>query len=510
MFEWNDPNTLMLIILVFAALAFLARVILLPSAPTVVDEIEDFLWSSQELSKHHVRLSTSATYTAFATVIFWFLALGYDYGYWLFIIPTSLVIGNIIFVRFVQHIDFDFSKYRTIGDLINRSSESKLLGTTSDIIVIIFLFSALLVEVVIGSGLINTLIGGVPGGQLTILLLLSTLVLLYVLLGGYRAIVRTDVLQITATCVGTLAILVFASLYEPAINNTKSQLEYIFLPADRFNHWAIIALFVSAISVHVFGPVCQLTNWQRIKAAKIRSDGIQGHMQGIWITATLWVLLIIIALLLRSIFQTTNPLNEVLIVMRGADLVVQWFLYPLTGIGLVLALVSTADSIMGALFLSGYDITKRANSAFRPKMFHKLIFALIIFTFIVIFYVLNQTEISKNIITVVYFLFAQLVVIFPMVIFVLVDITRRQQAINGIIESKAYDKGTIFRLFLGTISGWIVVCSLTIVGHWTGIVEFIFIASGCGVLFSSLIIVGLKWPQVFKFAIDARLFVFRQ
>ena len=201
-----NPEIVMTIILVMVVFAFLLRSFFTSSAENFEDEINEFLWASRGLTKQDVSYSTFATYSAFATVIFWFLTFGYDYGYWIFIIPIALLLGNFIFVKLVRSINIDFSQYRTIGDFIYQTTKVRQLGLICDFIVIIFLWAALLVEMVIGSGLIEALIGGVWGGQLTVLVVLSLVVLTYVLLGGYRAIVKTDRLQIFGTIFGSLAI----------------------------------------------------------------------------------------------------------------------------------------------------------------------------------------------------------------------------------------------------------------------------------------------------------------
>ncbi len=477
-----SPETFMLIVLAVLLGALFMKVGLSkPPSENSANDTDEFLYASKTVSKTGVALSTAATYSAFATVVFWFLALGYDYGLWLLVIPAALLIGNLIFIRFVRAFDFDFSSYLTISQLIKERSGSSLLTLLTDFIVIIFLMSALLVEIVIGSSLVHALIGGVPGGQLTILIGLLVLVLAYVLLGGYRAIVKTDIAQVLFMTAGIIALIAFAVLYGQIDGRADNSPDHFFLPAERHNVWSIAALFISAFSIHIFGPVCQLTNWQRIKAAQPgekQETGIQGHMRGIVFTSVLWALIAITGIMLHGFFHSDNPLNDVLLKMKETDLFTAYVLSPLVGVSLVFALVSTADSLIGALFLSAYDIAKRRNAAFSLTNAYKYGLSSAVFVIIMLFYAINQSNIAQVAITIIYFLFAQLVVIFPMVIYM----------ISG--KSRGAEPIPVLRLALGTVCGWCAVLALTITGHQTGIVEFIFIASGAGVLTSGAIILA--------------------
>jgi len=161
---------------------------------------DEYLFASRKLSKRQIRESTAATYTAFATVFFWFIVLGGIYGWFLLLIPIFLYLGNFLFTKIIKWSDVELGKYSTIGSYIRSKSSFRPLRFMGDWIIVIFLFSALLVEIVIGSGILAGLIPNVPGGQLFFIILLSLLMISYIIIGGYRMVILSDRIQLSYFC----------------------------------------------------------------------------------------------------------------------------------------------------------------------------------------------------------------------------------------------------------------------------------------------------------------------
>ncbi len=61
----------------------------------------DYFYALGEITPTQIGLSMAATYAAFATVFFWFIALGGNYSWLLFFIPLCLFLGNAVFVLIV-------------------------------------------------------------------------------------------------------------------------------------------------------------------------------------------------------------------------------------------------------------------------------------------------------------------------------------------------------------------------------------------------------------------------
>lgn len=86
---------LFLILCFFFFRAVLARLV----GQTIGQTDEEFSLASRQIKKNEIALSMGASYSAFATVFFWFLALGGGYSYLLFLIPICLFYGNKLFVK---------------------------------------------------------------------------------------------------------------------------------------------------------------------------------------------------------------------------------------------------------------------------------------------------------------------------------------------------------------------------------------------------------------------------
>lgn len=170
---------------------------------------DEHFFARGEMTPRQLRLSMAATYSAFATVFFWFIALGGSYGWLLFFIPLCLFLGNALFVFMVSKLDITVGFRRTIAQFVRDNAELRPLHYAVDWVVAVFLFSAVLVEIVIGSGILASMVPDVPNAQVFLFTAISVLVVSYVVIGGQRTVILTDVWQVVVTFVGVGVLFLF-------------------------------------------------------------------------------------------------------------------------------------------------------------------------------------------------------------------------------------------------------------------------------------------------------------
>lgn len=462
----SQPDIVVLIAIVLVGVFFFLRAtlsrMLAMIAPHDLPQT-DFLLAGRTITLGSIRFSTAATYSAFATVLFWFVAIGGMYSYWLFLIPITLYFGNVVFVRFVERSNIKIEGHKTIGSYLRSVSQDRILHRFTDFVIFIGIFSALIVEINVGSEIFYGFLPGVPGGQLFFIVLFSVLILGYIILGGYRAVIVSDALQLFFAAIGVGALVIFAMVY---LTPTTTSVDYLYSPSVSALN--LVAFFVSVIVIQFFAPLCQLQNWHRISSAENPREALNAHKQGALIGASLWTFVIVATLVLNAKLGGSVDFLSLFADMQGAGVVSAFGLYPLVFVGLVAAMLSTADSAMAAVYLFSYDIVSRRLSRvgkkFTPKDKHNVLVGIGIFTVIILTYLLFQSRIHDFTISVIYFLFNQLLVVFPTLYFFF-RLSRYKS--NGdqddTIQKISEEAGPNLRN--GMIVGWLLVAAMFVTAN---------------------------------------------
>ena len=448
----------------------------------------DFLFASKELGIRDIRESMAATYCAFATVFFWFIALGNTYSWLLFLIPVFLYLGNELFIWVVQKGGIELGQYSTIGTYVRSKTSYKLLHYVFDWIIVVFLFSTLLVEIVIGSGILASMMPNAPGDQLFFVILLSVLVIGYVIVGGFRAVILSDAVQLYLTIAAITALLVFSIFYLP---NPQSAGTYLYTP--DVNVYALFAFVISVVVVQFLGPLCQLQNWQRIASSAEQKTALRGHRQGAILGASVWAVMIICALILYVKLEGTVSFDAIFSQMKTTGVFPAYALYPLLFVGFVAAMISTADSAIAAFYLFLYDGLRRRKESrpgekFIPTIKHHILTGALLFVSILIIYLITQTRIQSFVISIIYFLFNQLLVLFPVLLFLVVEAQLKRKISSGNTPGSIHHKFERNQT-LALVIGWITVLVMTGIGYFSDSLNWIMYASGGGVLMVTLVMI---------------------
>lgn len=490
----NSADQLVVVLVFLVMLFFLIKALfirLTKKGKLKKASYDDYLFASRKLSKNQIRDSTAATYTAFATVFFWFIVLGAIYSWLLFLIPVFLFIGNYLFTKIVKWSGVKLGKFSTISSYISSKSSFKPLHYITDGIVVVFLFSILLVEIVIGSGILGDLMPNVPGGQLFFLVLLSLLTISYVVIGGFRMVIMSDRTQLYLTFAGVIALLIFSLGY------LKIPIESNFFHFPNISFSALAAFLVSVVAIQIFGPLCQLQNWQRISGSKDQKKALSAHRQGALLGAILWSLMIIVALILFVKLKGNVSFNTIFSVMKTGNVLSAYILYPLLFISFVAAMISTADSAMAALYLLLYDkIKTKKKRKFSPSNLLNILVGLGLFFLILSIYIINKTNIQNFAITIIYFLFNQLIVIFPVLFFFIIEnkIMKKKKAKVILTDDR---RGINRNLMLAVLLGWLTVLLMAGIGFITGSLNWTMFASASGVAVVFLISIP-SWIKLYR------------
>ena len=477
-----SPDTLVLTCTVIVILAFLAKAIyerFKRGTLTEDDLYDEQILASKSVSSWKIAMSTAATYSAFATVLFWLVTLGGNHSWMLFLIPVCLYCGNFLFVDMVGRFSIPLGTHPTIGGFVRDNSTCKPLHYVLDWVVVVFTFSAVLVELVIGSSILAAMVPRLPHAQLMIFIFITVVVLAYVIIGGIRAVIDTDAWQFWLATAGALLLAIHAFVF---VSPDPGMTQFFYPP--RVTVPGLAAFTLSVLTVQFLGPLCKLHNWHRLATARNGEDALWGQHKGAILGAILWTLMVIAALALNARTAGQVTFAGIFDDMKSHGGVGAYLFYPVVFVGLVAAMISTADSAMAALFGFFYDSVRRTKPEVVPTLGHNAGLGACLFLVMLGVYALNQTDLMGFAITVIYFLFNQLLVAFPALLFLAVE--RNRLGNRGCSDEVRQSSHIV--LAIGVALGWITVLALSAAGHFSGQLMWTMFASISGVVVSSFVI----------------------
>jgi SSS family solute:Na+ symporter len=286
---------------------------------------EDYLIAKRELSSWSTMATINASKTG--SILMIFVALTYLWGFaalWYFI---GMILGVLIFLPFalklkeksVEH------RYYTLADYFKHNYGRKI-ATFVSLITIFLMFGYLVLNLMAGSK-IFVFFTGWPFWLCAVIMML--VVLTYILMGGFKAVVRTDVVQYFAMII-LLALLALA-LFKGAL-----------IPVGEWNILrADIGTIIGFFIVGILFPFAMPDMWQRVYAAKDKKELKKGMLISVGFYALFAFLLGLLALTIKVQFPGIDP---DLALIHGFGNLLPSGLLGLATILLFAAIMSSADT----------------------------------------------------------------------------------------------------------------------------------------------------------------------
>jgi len=251
---------------------------------------EDYLIGERKLGA----LSTMATLNASKTgsIVMIIVALTYVWGIaalWYFI---GMTIGILIFLPFALRLkDNSKQRFYTLADYF-KYNYGKRPAIFASLITIFLMFGYLVLNLMAGTKIFSFFTGW-PFWLCAITMVL--IVMVYILMGGFKAVVRTDIVQYIAIIfiLGALAFTLFNGSLIPAS-------EWNFFKADTTT---IAGFFVVGILMSFAMPDV----WRRVYAAKNKKALKKGMLASVVVYALVGFLLSLVALTVKVNFPEIDP-----------------------------------------------------------------------------------------------------------------------------------------------------------------------------------------------------------
>ena len=252
-------------------------------------EKEDFLISGRKLT------SIQATATIFssrigAAILLTYTALVYMYGMgalWYFI---GSVFGLFVFYFFGLKIKkiADKEKFYTMPDFFF-FMKGKFAGYLATIITIIIMFGWVVLNFTAGAKLVSEY---TPISYNLSVIIVGVIILLYLIAGGFDAVVKTDIIQ-------TFGIFLLFVLMMYLLTTTSTKPEVVFMDLFNIPVMQLISFFLAGF----FIPMASPELWQRVYAIKDKKH----FKRSIFLSSVFYIIVGFILLLIGLVIRADIP-----------------------------------------------------------------------------------------------------------------------------------------------------------------------------------------------------------
>ena len=293
------------------------------------EEKEDYLIANRKLSGFAIALSIAASYIG-GNAIVNITGFVYTYGAAMFWATSGTILGFIVVIPMAKKMRqyTEENKFYTLPDYLS-FKYGKRTGIIATLIIMIWYLMSLCVQFIAGATVIQSI------SQLdytAAMLLMSIIVLVYLFLGGFKAVVRTDIFQY----------LLFIILFIVALFSISHGTSIDFSSFIDFKKVGFVKL--SSFSIIAMGFVITAPElWQRVYAGKNKRETIKGlTLTSIFVLIT-YFFIAILGIAAKSSFPNIRPEQAALLGLNR-------LLPPaLKSIGIILffaVIMSTIDTLL--------------------------------------------------------------------------------------------------------------------------------------------------------------------
>lgn len=329
--HWADMNRALSTLDLFYIIVYFIIIILVGILSLRKSSSEGFLIANRNLKTISVASTILASKTGAGTILT-FVALVYLYGISAILVPIGASAGYILFMIFgVRLKEISSGKnFYTLSDYFFYKYGNAAGFTSAGLVSVIMLVGAL-AQFIAGAKILTELTTFSFNASL---LMLCITVLIYMVLGGFRAVVFTDIVQLF------IIIVLLGFLAYVMTSNSIFSLISTSLAVDQAPPLGTILSFYM---IGILMPFFSAELWQRVYAAK----DIQTVRKSLVISATVYpiigILIIIVGLSVSSQLQGIDP--DMALVKGFTDILPPDFF----GLGLIIlfaAIMSSADSYL--------------------------------------------------------------------------------------------------------------------------------------------------------------------
>jgi len=251
---------------------------------------EDYLIAERKLGMWSTMATMNASKSGSIFMIF--TALVFVWGFsaiWYFI---GVVFGTLLFIPFALRLkEKSNEKYYTLAHYF-KFNYGKGPSIIASLITIFLMFGFLVLNLIAGSK-IFAFFTGLPFWICALIMIF--IVLIYLLLGGFKAVVKTDILQYVAMVfiLVVLAIIIFNGSI---------------IPSSEWGFFSVnLSTLIGFFIVGIVFPFASPDLWQRVYSSKGKKELKRGMLLSVLFYAFLALLIALVALTVKANFPSIDP-----------------------------------------------------------------------------------------------------------------------------------------------------------------------------------------------------------
>ena len=293
-------------------------------------EVEEFLNAGRSLGFFSTLTTINATKTG--SILMIYTAMVYTYGLsaiWYFI---GVSVGYLVFLKFSEKI-FMISKsssqrHNNLSDYYFKKY-GRINGVLTSLFTLFILFGFLTMNLIASAKIFSFFLGW---SFVLSAIVIAGVVTVYVMIGGYRAVVRTDVIQYVC-----IVLLLIVLLFPISTSSTINSQDINFLSASIID---VIGFFLIGLLL----PFSASELWQRVYTVKDIKVLKSAMLASVGVYMIAGVILTLIALYVKSVLPLVDP---DLALLKGFSMILpQGFL----GLSVVVLFAATMSSIDSYLY----------------------------------------------------------------------------------------------------------------------------------------------------------------
>jgi Na+/proline symporter len=301
--------------------------------------------------------STVATTISLATVIVAFFELVPSLGWWLMWPVVTTVLGLWLFSKLVDKIWLRMSLYDhrpSLHEFLGIEFNSEKVALVSSVFTVIGYLTAFAVELTVGARFLASLIPDIP--QWITVVVISSIAFIYVSLGGFKATVVTDRIQMLFIWLLLFTLLIFYGIY---IYNNGSTVSFSNIPDNlksiTYND-SLLAFVLGILFMNLFTYISNMGLWQRISGSNEPETVVNGMWDSVYKTAISWSLFVVVAVGAFMIVTPVENENLLITLIKAMDSSVLGKITIFTIVlGLYGAMLSTASTQLIAVSHTIYE-----------------------------------------------------------------------------------------------------------------------------------------------------------
>ena len=383
------------------------------------DDSTEFWLAGGKISNAAQFFTWFASIIAFSSAIFYYMQITAIWGYWVFIGSIgTYIFGQIVAVGIISKSGIQLDAFETVGRLVEERGGCALTGRAIDYMNALALFALVYIEIGLGVKIFSSLFpsAGIEF-ELLCFVALAAIPFFYIRLGGFQAIVRSDVWQGILIFIGLACFLMFVGFF---MQGTSTDGPFS-IPKPNVGFDEVWPYLGFAAVVNLLISVPQVSVWQRFAASSEGSKKYLYAIGGICAAALTFTLYVFVANGYLESGLSVNTVADVFAPISSGPPIVIEVLFPLIFVGFVAALVSSADSasigaIMALFGRNNIHLTTREWTDKKNKALYVLAIALVGMFIFHIFVETTGSGFFSVFLTVIFYLYSQLAIAAPIVV----------------------------------------------------------------------------------------------